>query len=336
MIILRIVLLPVSILYGLIIQLRNLLYNLNIFTIQKFNKHIISIGNIIAGGTGKTPFTIYLANLLIEQGKKVAVVSRGYGRKSKGFFLISDGNESKGNTLTHGDEPVLISLLVPKAIVAVCENRSKAIKQLNSQYDIDVFILDDGFQHRVVYRDIDIVILKDQKLLRNNLLMPSGFLREFRFNLKRADVLINRDGDSVQQDHFSCSMQIDSLYNTSLKEQGSISDIINKKCVAFAGIAHPENFEKSLQVNQISINEFISYKDHYFYDKTDIQFLVNKCFEYGCNYLLCTQKDLVKIREIEGLKNILQTNDINLLATGLKVILNNDQSFLKKIESHLD
>ena len=130
MIIFRFLLFPFSIMYGLVMQIRNLFYRFGIFKSYKFSKPVISIGNITAGGTGKTPFTIYLANLLINKGKKVAIVSRGYGRQSKGFQLVSDGTNNYSKTSIHGDEPVLISLKVPKAIVAVCEIRKVAIEKL--------------------------------------------------------------------------------------------------------------------------------------------------------------------------------------------------------------
>jgi len=336
MILLRILLLPIAILYGLVIQLRNLLYDLHILKTYTFNKPVISVGNISAGGTGKTPFTIYLANLFIRRGKKVAVVSRGYGRRSKGYYLISDGKNHNGDTAMHGDEPVLISLSVPDAIVAVCENRRLAIEQLNTKYQVDLFILDDGFQHRAVNRVVDIVLVKDKKAFKNKIPLPAGLLREFLFNLGRADIIIDRDDYSNGEKAYHCVNRIDELYNMNFRKNGAIESLSGDSCVAFAGIADPSGFKQSLEACNLRINEFIAYKDHYIYNATDIKFLVSRCLEFKCSLLLCTQKDLVKIREIEGLERRLKSNGVKLYAAGLNVILDNDDSFWKKIESRLD
>lgn len=334
--ILRLFLIPFSILYGIVVQIRNLLYDLKIFKINKFDKPVISIGNITAGGTGKTPFTIYLSQLLIALGKNVAVVSRGYGRLSKGFQLVSDGVENYGQTLKHGDEPVLIANLVPKAIVAVCEDRTSAIKKLLEKYKIDLILLDDGFQHRSVYREIDIVILKNDNALKDKLVLPSGLLREFKFNLKRADIIINRGPKNLNPDYFNCNFLTTELYDPMLKRQSDLIDFKGKSCIAFAGIANPLNFKANLIKQGISIVNFIFYKDHYNYSETDIHFLIRKCVKNDCIYLLCTQKDMIKIREIDRLQSILEKRGIELLATGFKVQLDDEKSFLKKIESRLD
>jgi tetraacyldisaccharide 4'-kinase len=336
MIFLRILLLPISVLYGLAMQLRNLLYDLHFLKTYSSNKPVISVGNISAGGTGKTPFTIYLASMFLRRGKKVAVISRGYGRRSKGYSLISDGKNHNGDTARHGDEPVLISLCVPEAIVAVCENRRLAIEQLNTQYDADLFILDDGFQHRAVERVVDIVLLKDKKSFKNKIPLPAGLLREFLFNFARADFIINRDEDSKSETAFRCVNRLADLHDMDFKNNGSVESLSEQSCVAFAGIADPLSFKKSLEACNIRIIEFIAYKDHYLYNMTDVQFLIRKCLEFKCKLLLCTQKDLVKIREIEGLKSLLKNNGLTLYAPALNVILDNDESFWKKIESHLD
>lgn len=336
MILIRILLLPISLLYGLIVQLRNILYEWHILSIKKFDQPVISVGNIVAGGTGKTPFTIYLSNLLINQGKKVAVVSRGYGRQSSGFHLVSDGIDKKGNTKIHGDEPVLISLLASKAIVAVGENRGQVIDKLLSMYDIDVIVLDDGFQHRAVYRDIDIVLIKDKNQLMNRFVLPSGMLREFKFNLTRADIIINRDEDVDKSEHFNCSFQSDGIVDSNFKSQGNLGSLSGKSCVAFAGIADPKNFEKNLTEKGMSVAEFIPYKDHYNFTLTDIQFLMEICIKNDCKYLLCTQKDLIKIREIDQLNDSLKKNNLSLLAISFRAAVKNEKSFLKKMESHLD
>jgi tetraacyldisaccharide 4'-kinase len=335
MIILRILLLPLAFLYGLIAQLRNLLYDFHMLKIYRCDKPVISIGNLTAGGTGKTPFTIWLARQFTGRGKKVAVISRGYGRRSKGFQLVSDGTAGNVNTMRHGDEPALMALLAPHVLVAVAEQRSKAIEELNQRYDIDLFILDDAFQHRAVFRDVDIVLQAERKLLKNKWLIPAGVLREFAFNIKRADIILDRETDGEQDNHYRCVFRSGDLFDIDFKQWGTI-DSFKQRCVAFAGIAHPDNFSRDLQEHSVPLIAFIPFKDHYHFSATDIHFLLGQCAELDCKYLLCTQKDMVKIREIDGIKNLLQKAAVSVLAPALNMVLDDAPFFLKKIESRLD
>jgi len=340
MLILRFLLLPVSLLYGFIIQIRNLFYNAGIFKGHKFDIPIISVGNISAGGTGKTPFTIYMAEKLMGQGLKVAVISRGYGRKIKGFFLVSDGLNFQGKTKIHGDEPVLISLRLPEAIVAVDENRASAIKEiLDRKLKVDVILLDDAFQHRSVKRSLDIVLLKNEENLLNKWVLPSGLLREFKFNLVRAGILVNTDGimkDTSIPNRFFCRFQNRICVDIDFAESGFLRDFSGQKCIAFAGIANPKNFQIHLEKSGISVEKFLPYKDHYIYTEKDAKYFTEICKEHGCNVLFCTEKDLVKISEFGKQKYIFAKSGIKIFAPRLDTIVVNEALFWQEVSSYFN
>lgn len=326
MLIIRILLLPISIFYGLAMQIRNYLYDIGLFKTYKFSRPVISVGNIAAGGTGKTPFTIYLANVLIEKGKTVAVISRGYGRQSKGFQLVSDAVEKYGNTKLHGDEPVLISLKAPKAIVAVCEKRKKAIEILETKYKIDTFILDDAFQHRSVYRDVDIVLVQKKSFI-NRLVIPSGILREFYFNLKRANLLISRDKNYLNAVHGT--FKLSGLFDLNFMD--ITLNKLDAGVIAFAGIANPQNFKNGLLEKNITIKTFIPYKDHYAFVEQDIDFLLGLCSLNDVATLLCTEKDIIKIREIPKVQEKFSKSNVSIYAFGYTVKVDDENSLLKKV-----
>jgi tetraacyldisaccharide 4'-kinase len=337
MIFVRLLLWPVSVLYGLIIQLRNFCYQSGIFKTTHFPKTVISIGNITAGGTGKTPFTIYLAGALIAKGKKISVVSRGYGRDSRGFQLVSDGINFYGNTKMHGDEAVLIARSLPQAIVAVCENRAVAVQKILADWETDIILLDDAFQHRAIHRNLDIVMLAADNSIKNRLVLPSGMLREFFFNIKRADLLISSAANQsiAGKEIIGIQFRLKEVIDLNFDSIGSVADLQNKTYLAIAGIAQPYKFKQDLLQNSVKLKKFIPYKDHYNYTKNDIDFFLAACHDESIQNILCTEKDLVKIKEIHGVEAMLQQEGINLMAIRLSVYMPDIERFLKKPELHL-
>lgn len=179
---LRLLLFPFSLLYGFVIMLRNQLYNWGVFKSTKFNLPIICVGNLAVGGTGKTPVTEYLVNLLSSY--KIAILSRGYGRKTKGFILA----DADANAQTIGDEPMQFHQKFSNVTVAVCEDRVKGINLLKNNHDL--IILDDAFQHRAVTPGFSILLFDFNKLQKMDWLLPAGNLRDTRSSRKRADILV--------------------------------------------------------------------------------------------------------------------------------------------------
>src|SRR3989304_2418415 len=178
---LRIILFPFVAVYFLLIRIRNWFFEKNVFRSKHVDAKIISVGNITVGGSGKTPLVIFLANLLKEEKKKVGVLSRGYGRRTTGYQLVSNGE--KFYTVNECKIPA-----------AVSENRHKGATRLIKETGINVVLLDDGFQHRWIYRDIDILIFEQRFLSEvafpNHFLLPTGNLREPFDAVKRADIIV--------------------------------------------------------------------------------------------------------------------------------------------------
>ena len=184
--ILQIILLPVSMCYGLAMQVRNWLFNLNILPSKTFDTPVISVGNLTFGGTGKTPHIEYLIRLLIP-GQLIATLSRGYGRKSKGFILAT----KLSNVQDIGDEPLQFLTKFEKIKVAVDEKRSRGIRHLLEKHsDLNAILLDDAFQHRYVKPGLSILLTDYHRLYSEDFILPSGTLREFRTGANRADIIV--------------------------------------------------------------------------------------------------------------------------------------------------
>ncbi|MDP2362280.1 MAG: tetraacyldisaccharide 4'-kinase, partial [Ignavibacteria bacterium] len=190
---LKILLAPLVPLYAVIIYLRNLFFDKSVFKSGKVNAKVISVGNITVGGSGKTPLVIYITNLLKNSGYRIGVLSRGYGRKSRGYKLVSKGDEILTSVKECGDE-IYQTVLECSVPAAVSESRVKGAKQLLAKSDIDTIVLDDAFQHRWIVRDLDILIFEQRFLLEASPLrrtfLPTGLLREDFSSTRRADIIV--------------------------------------------------------------------------------------------------------------------------------------------------
>ena len=186
----RFILLPLALFYRATIFWRNVLYNYKFFISRKLPTRIISVGNITTGGTGKTPAVIYLAQKLLQKGTTVAILSRGYGRKTAGTQLVTDGEKSVDDWRNFGDEATLMAQKLKSVPIVVDENRYRGGLFLIDKFKPDIIILDDGFQHRSLERNCDIVLLNSQDQPADHKMIPYGNLREPCRHLTRADALI--------------------------------------------------------------------------------------------------------------------------------------------------
>jgi len=185
----RFVLLPLSWLYGLVVRLRNRLFDSRVLKSAAADVPVISVGNLTAGGTGKTPLVEYIAGHFLTQGRKVGIVSRGYGRASRGVVVVSDGSSLRADARAGGDEPVQMARKYPAAAVVVGEKRVEAAR-CAIELGAEVLLLDDAFQHRYLRRDVDILVLDSRKDIREEPLLPSGLRREPLSSLRRADLVV--------------------------------------------------------------------------------------------------------------------------------------------------
>ena len=301
MIILRYLLFPFAIVYGLITGIRNFLFDIGILKSYSFAIPIIAVGNLSVGGTGKTPQIEYLIRLL-SPNYKIATLSRGYKRKSKGYILADENADAE----LLGDEPYQMHLKFPKIKVAVDAHRKNGIEKLLALKDTpDVILLDDAFQHRKVKAGFYILLTAYNDLFCDDFILPTGSLRESKSGAKRADVIIvtkcPNDISEMEQDairkkigiaipvYFSCIEYDDKVYNDS--ESKNVADIRKVDKLLLAGIAKPNPFFAYLQaVNDVKLH----YPDHHHYTENDIKTIKDKATN---KLIITTEKDFVRMHK---------------------------------------
>ncbi len=295
-----------SIIYGWIIRLRNRMYDRAVFKIKKLRCRVISIGNITVGGTGKTPMAIMLANLLEKRGYRPAVLSRGYGGKNKKrITVVSDESHILAKSREAGDEPVLIAKAAKGVPVITGAKRYLTGKYAVDNLGVDVLILDDAFQHRSLFRDIDIILLDSEKPFGNGFLLPRGSLRERKESLERADIVVltgeNENGDSTLLNKKG-AVPIFRGYHKPKElvkgEEGnsySLEYLSGKKICAFAGIAKPEAFEETIVTLGGEVVSLIAFPDHHRYTTSDIKEIKRAASNYSSEIIVTTEKDGIKL-----------------------------------------
>lgn len=302
----RILLLPISLIYLSAISLRNFFYDKGIFKSHKISKPVISIGNISTGGTGKSPFTVFLTEYCIHNNIIPAVISRGYKGISKNIEIVFNGSEITSEFKKCGDEPLMIastlSLYKNKFFVATGSDRVKTAEFVINKFNPDVLILDDAYQHRKIIRDLDIVLIDAEEFVNNRFLhsavLPAGNLREY--NLRRANIIIQnnkfKNFEKIEKlEKFTGEVFMLNYKVTGFCDINNISYEINGKDVcAFAGIAKPQTFFDELKKFNCNIIDAISFRDHHNYSIQDI--LKIKAKATKDNIFITTAKDFIKIK----------------------------------------
>jgi tetraacyldisaccharide 4'-kinase len=332
----------VSILYRIVTDLRNLFYKSGLFKIHRFNIPIISVGNITTGGTGKTPFIIYLIEQLSASYKNIAVVSRGYGRESKGLHIVSDGKRNIISAILGGDEPVLIARKFSNIVVIVSEDRKKGIEIAINKFNSDLILLDDAFQHRKVHRDCDIVLVNANYPVNEEKLLPSGNLREGKNNISRADIIIitkvDKPGNYNEQIEYYKKFKEDVFLSKCINSDINIMksnstqnsvDLKGDSVIAFSGIADPDSFKFDLQNSEIILKDFLDFKDHKLYRKNDIDKIINIAEKHNCINIVTTEKDFVKL-------NMKDFENYNLYVVSKRIEVINEEMFLEKLKRCID
>jgi len=291
-------------------NIRNLFYERGIFRSVDLGRRTISIGNITAGGTGKTPLTAATAKILAGNGEKVCILTRGYGRNEPGSrILVSDGKNVLADAKTGGDEPVeLANKLLGKAIVVADADRVSAARWARENFDISVFILDDGFQHRRAKRDLDIVLIDATDPFGDGMI-PAGTLREPKTNLKRADAVILTRSDLVNSiDDLIVEIRRSNANTPIFTSANSLVDLkdlksgetlleLQQKVFAFCGIGNPHNFFELLKRNGSEPIARRIFRDHHIYTREDIDDLLKEAKKTAADLFITTAKDAVKLAE---------------------------------------
>jgi tetraacyldisaccharide 4'-kinase len=281
--------------FGLWSRLRNLLYDKKILSTISIPTCVISIGNITWGGTGKTSLVKEVAQFLIRSGFRVAIVSRGYRRATSGPLLVQDGVELKCAWEQSGEEPYLLAKALPGAIVAVAEKRSEGLRMVEG-LSPDVILLDDGFQHRTVERDLDIVLVDASEDITSLKTIPFGKLREGPDSLKRADaVVLSHTNEAnvrtlewirnhVNRPVFHCNY---------VAVEPSMLD--GKKIGAFCAIGAPDHFFSLLRKEGAELVSTKTFRDHHAFTREEIQDFCAEAKKKGAEFIVTTAKDLVRV-----------------------------------------
>jgi tetraacyldisaccharide 4'-kinase len=272
---------PLSAIYGVVVWARNALYDRGVLPERRLQGPVVSVGNLSAGGSGKTPFVMLLATLLKAKGVKFDVLSRGYGRQSRGVLLVDPAGLSK----EFGDEPLLMArkLQVP---VIVGEDRYKAGEFAEAKFGAQLHLLDDGFQHRGLSRNFDIVLVTPQDA--TDRLLPTGRLRESLASLRRADAIVLASGAAAE----SFPLKGKLVWRV---RRGIAPGNVPPRPVVFCGIARPQNFLLQLRAANIEPVAEAFYRDHHAYGEKDVRELLalkQKCDAGG---FVTTEKDAINL-----------------------------------------
>jgi tetraacyldisaccharide 4'-kinase len=276
---------PLAAFYGAITDVRNSFYDRGVFKAHGLKYPVISIGNLSIGGSGKTPFVIKLGELLLEHGLAIDVLSRGYRRKTKGVLQVDPG----GIASMFGDEPLLIArrLKCPVVVGALRYDAGRwAEHHIKTGDKPRIHLLDDGFQHRQLARNFDIVLLTQEDI--GDSLIPGGRLREELAALARADAIVAMDGASLD----GLSLQGKHLWQATRRlELPSVSGPV----IAFAGVARPQRFFDELRRSGVDVKHEIIFRDHYRYHASDVRNLLRLRERKNAVSFITTEKDAVNL-----------------------------------------
>ena len=314
----------VSLVFRCIVGVRYVFYELGVLRRFPLGCQVISIGNVTAGGTGKTPVTEKFARELHACGRKVAILSRGYRRKERPWWqrmfseviepplVVSDGKRILLDAATGGDEPYMLASNLPGVCVVVDRNRVKAGRYAIRRFGCDTLILDDGFQYQKLKHSLEVVLVDKTNPFGNGNMLPRGVLREPAKNLRRADFIFitKSDGDSrevrglVRQfnekaEIIECRHAPRVLRDVYTREELPLEWLKGKTLATLSGIAVPQGFENSLRTLGAKVIHCERYADHHRYEPSEIIEALNRAADRGCDALLTTEKDAVRFPRLE-------------------------------------
>jgi len=270
------------------------------------------VGNLTVGGSGKTPIIIELARHFIKSGRKTTIVSSSYGRDSKENILGTGDELRDYDAIKMGDEPKMISELLPSAIFAISHSKSQAAALADNKYSPDIILVDDGFQHRRLHRDFDLLVIDSDTDLRHEYIFPLGRLREPVSAMKRANgtLLVQKSVDAIDDNFIAWlkgkfddkTFATANFYNDEIisgDDHIPLKEISNKRVYIFAGLGNNRSFENyvsSIFSGQFQVRRF---PDHCRYDPSDIKSICEDLHKHDPEYLITTLKDYVKVRNLD-------------------------------------
>ena len=314
----------ISLIFAMVVALRYRLYHAGLLRSFPLGIQVISIGNVTAGGTGKTPVTEIFARTLCAQGRKVAILSRGYRRKEAPWYrrmltqvidpplVVSDGRHVLLDSAVGGDEPYMLASNLPGVAVLVDRNRVKAGRYAIKRLGCDTIILDDGFQYQKLKHSIEVVLVDSTNPFGNGNMLPRGILREPARHLKRADIIFltkcRGDVEAVKAEIrkynqtaeiVECNHTPKILKDVWSREEFPLEWLQGKTVCTLSGIASPKGFENSLRTLGAKVVWCERYADHHRYDSSEILYALNRTADMGADALITTEKDAVRFPRLE-------------------------------------
>jgi tetraacyldisaccharide 4'-kinase len=342
--VLRVILFILMFLYFLYTLFRNLIFTIGLIKAYKAKCSVISIGNISVGGTGKTPVTEFIARYLKKKGCKPVIISRGYkaGRRKKTGKKLPKPIEvqnlsSYGKKLYEvvGDEPALLYSHLADIPILVDRKRVRAAKYAEEKLNPDIILLDDGFQHRYLFRDLDIIILKKE---RNRCLLPLGPLREGKASIKRADIVMVNEGSlpflkGLTAPIIKFRYEVSEIVYPHTGKAMPLADLKKRRVFLFSGIGNPGFFRKTVEPLVGEIKGEMSFPDHHSYSYQDLTAIEIRSRNKTAEIILTTEKDAVKLAGKDIPPEVMVVRIEAKILEGEKILFEKLDSLLSKKET---
>ena len=312
---------PLAVTFSVLVRSRNFLYEFRLLPMQRPTPQVISVGNLTVGGTGKTPFVLWLAEALQARGYQVGILTRGYKGSQTGTVVVGVQGEVRTSPSEVGDEAVMLARTFPGVVLAG-KNRMAAAELACRDFQTDIVLVDDGFQHRQLQRDIDVLLINashGQRGLGNGWLLPAGPLREPLSSAGRTDIIVFTKGRPPAQNAQNTKNTSDRLdfqnqkfghkpiFYADLKPTALVQSVQqtwqelplvlleHRRVLAVAGIADPVPFYSMLRDREVELTQVLSFPDHHAYTQADWQTIL--AASRSCDLVVTTEKDLVKLEQ---------------------------------------
>lgn len=341
---LKILLSPFVVIYSFAVKTRNLFFDNGWLKSHEVNAKVISVGNLVMGGAGKTPTVIYITNKLKEMNKKVGILSRGYKRNTKGYQLIYDGKNFLKSVNESGDE-IYFAAEECGVPAAVSERRVEGAQRLINKFDLDCIVLDDAFQHRWIKRDLNILIFEQKFLIvagrMEQKLIPVGSMREPFSSSQRADaIIVNRKFSAKEEipskiiKHFEGKKIFHAYYKATgfydVKDHKfyEIDEFKGQKSLVVCGIARPFSFYNVLKKNGIDVTNRMNFMDHKSYDLKEIQSIRKAFYDSNSYSVITTQKDAVKLNTFSN-----EFDDIDIYYLKIELVIEEENEISEMLNN---
>ena len=295
--------------YAAGVVVRNWFFHVGLLRATQVGVPVISVGNLDAGGAGKTPLVEFLARRLTLKGRKVAIVSRGYRRTTSGMVVVSNGSVICAEASASGDEPAQMAAKLSGVRVVVDEVRSRGAQYAVSKLGADVIVLDDGFQHRYLHRNVDIVVVPADRAADPGWMLPAGNRRESLGSLDRATLVALSRCESMDQYNkakralgewtkkpiIGLTTRVSAVRRATTRFSVDLAGLKGKTAIAFSGIGDPASFERTVSTLGIELKSHMVFPDHHEFGITELRALEDSLKAHSADYLLTTEKDSVRL-----------------------------------------